>query len=347
MISFENDYSEGAHPEILRRLTETNMEQTAGYGTDPYTASAAEKIRTACGCPEAEVFFLAGGTQTNQVVIDAMLAPYEGVIAATTGHVNCHEAGAIEFTGHKVLTVPHYDGKLHARDVDRLVEAFWQDGSHEHMVFPGMVYISQPTEYGTLYRKEELEALAAVCRKHKLPLFVDGARLGYGLMSRENDVTLPELAELCDVFYIGGTKVGALLGEAVVFTKRNAPAYFMTRVKQHGAMLAKGRVIGIQFDTLFTGDLYFKAAAHAIAAADYLKEGLRKLDITFFIDSPTNQQFVVLDNKVLAELEKSVRFSRWEPVDRESSVVRFATSWATPRENVDFLLNRLKELLGK
>ena len=272
MISFASDYVAGAHPEIIKRLAETNMENLSGYGTDPYCAQAAEKIRQYCHCPEAEVYFLVGGTQTNQIVISTMLQPYEGVIAADSGHVNVHEAGAIEYTGHKVLSLAGKDGKIATADLENYVARFYADDSYEHMVFPGMVYISFPTEYGTLYSKKELQEIYEVCKKRNLPLFVDGARLGYGLASSENDVTLEELAQLCDVFYIGGTKVGALCGEAVVFTNRRAPKYFVTQIKQHGALLAKGRLLGIQFDTLFTNDLYFKISEHAIHMAEKLKQ---------------------------------------------------------------------------
>ena len=258
MLYFLNDYSEGAHEKVLQHLIDTNMEQLPGYGTDHYCEEAKEKIKKACGCEDAEVFLLTGGTQTNQIVIDTMLQPYEGVVASSCGHVNTHEAGAIESTGHKVLTVPHKNGKLDADDLREYVQTFYADASHDHMVFPGMVYISHPSEYGTLYTKNELERLSAVCREFDMPLFLDGARLGYGLMSPKCDITLPELSQLCDVFYIGGTKVGALFGEAAVFTKHNMPRYFSTIAKQHGALLAKGRLLGLQFDTLFTDDLYFR-----------------------------------------------------------------------------------------
>ena len=263
MLFFVNDYCEGAHPAILQKLLETNMEKLSGYGTDKYCDSAKEKIRKACGCPDADVFFLVGGTQTNATIIGSVLNRYEGVLAAQTGHVSCHEAGAIEYTGHKVLTLPAENGKIKAESITDYVETFYGDESHDHMVFPGMVYISFPTEYGTLYSKKELQEIYEVCKKRDLPLFVDGARLGYGLASSENDVTLEELAQLCDVFYIGGTKVGALCGEAVVFTNRRAPKYFVTQFKQHGALLAKGRLLGIQFDTLFTNDRYFKISEHS------------------------------------------------------------------------------------
>ena len=341
MLSFENDYSEGAHPKILQRFMETNMEQVPGYGNDPYCESAKAKIREACNCPEAEIFFLVGGTQTNAVVIDSMLQAYEGVVSAQTGHVNAHEAGAIEYTGHKVLSIPQYEGKMKASDLEAYLKTFWQDESHEHMVFPGMVYISHPTEYGTLYSKQELTDLSAVCRRYEIPLYLDGARLGYGLMSKSTDVTLPDIAELCDVFYIGGTKVGALCGEAVVFTKHNMPKYFVTHVKQHGALLAKGRLAGVQFDTLFTDNLYFEISRHAIEMAELLKQGLAEKGYTFHLDSPTNQQFIVLDDEQYNELQKQVRCCFWEKPDDTHTVVRFATSWATPKENIDKLMELL------
>lgn len=337
MLSFESDYTEGAHEAILRRLLETNLEQTPGYGADPYCASAKEKIRAACACPQADVWFLAGGTQTNQVVIDAMLQPYEGVVAAQTGHVAAHEAGAIEYTGHKVLTVPGHAGKMEAAELEALLRTFYADANHEHMVFPGMVYLSWPTEYGTLYSKAELSAIAAVCRSYRLPLFLDGARLGYGLAAHGADITLPDLAALCDVFYIGGTKVGALCGEAVVFTKNNTPAHFLTRVKQHGALLAKGRLLGIQFDTLFTDGLYFAISRSAIAQADRLRAVLREKHYTLYMENPTNQIFVVLENSRMAQLAEAVRFGFWEKADDTHTVVRFATSWATTPQAIDTL----------
>lgn len=338
MLSFECDYSEGAHEKILARLLETNMEQLPGYGSDIYCEQAKAKIRKACDCPEAEIFFLAGGTQTNQVVIDSMLKPIEGVVAARTGHVSVHEAGAIEHSGHKVLTLPQHQGKIDAGELETLLEEFWEDENYEHMVFPGMVYISHPTEYGTLYSEDELKKISKICRKYQIPLYMDGARLGYGLMSRKTDVTLPMVAEYCDVFYIGGTKAGALCGEAVIFTKKNMPAHFLTMVKQHGALLAKGRVLGIQFDTLFTDDLYFEICRHADEMAEYMKEGLSGKGVSFYLESPTNQQFVILENSVMEELSKKVSFSFWEKADKHHTVVRFATSWATKKENIDRLL---------
>ena len=341
MLSFESDYIEGAHPLILDALTKTNMEAMSGYGADKYTARAKEKIAAACGLPEAKVAFLTGGTQTNQVVIDTMLRPYEGVVSAQTGHISVHEAGAIEFTGRKVLNLPAHNGKMDANELRSYLHDFYADGNHEHMVFPGIVYISHPTEYGTLYTKAELTALSEVCREYDIPLFMDGARLGYGLESRRTDVTLKDIARLCDVFYIGGTKVGALCGEAVVFTKKNMPLHFENLIKKHGALLAKGRLVGVQFDTLFTDDLYFKISRNGIDRAEELKSLFTGLGYKFFIDSPTNQQFVILENAKMEELKKSVKFSFWEKYDETHTVVRFATSWATTKEKID----ELKEIL--
>lgn len=337
MLSFESDYMQGAHPAVLQALIDSNMEPASGYGADRFTAAAKEKIRAACACPEAEVFFLVGGTQTNAVVIETMLGPWQGAVAAETGHIAVHEAGAIEAGGHKVLTLPHHDGKLDAAELRALLDAFYADANREHMVEPGLVYISHPTEYGTLYTKQELTDIAAVCRARNIPLFLDGARLGYGLMSRDTDVTLPDIAALCDVFCIGGTKVGALCGEAVVFPKQNMPPHFLTRAKRRGALLAKGRLLGVQFDALFTDGLYFSIARHAIDMAEKLKTTLREKGYKFYISSPTNQQFMILENKFLPTLEQSVVFSRFEPYDADHTVVRFATSWATTPEDIDAL----------
>lgn len=339
MLYFENDYSEGAHPKILQRLMDTNMEHLSGYGSDRYTTLAKDKIRKLCNCPEAEIYFLVGGTQTNQTVIDSVLRSFEGVIAAETGHVSVHEAGAIEFTGHKVLTLPQHDGKLCARELEAYMETFLGDDSHEHMVFPGMVYISHPTEYGTLYTKDELKELSQVCRHFKLPLYIDGARLITGLACPENELSLPDIADLCDVFYIGGTKAGTLCGEAVVFTKNNTPAHFLTQIKQHGALLAKGRLCGVQFDALFTDELYKETGRNAIETAALLREGLRKKGYTFYNSSPTNQLFLVMENSRLEELKNHVVYSFWEKADDTHTVIRFATSWATSREDVEKLLS--------
>ena len=343
MISFTCDYNVGAVPEILRRLAETNLIQEPGYGEDSFCLSAKARIRQAVGCPDAESFFLTGGTQTNATVISAMLKGYEGVISAETGHIGVHEAGAVEFTGHKVLTLPSHQGKILAEELDAYLRRFYADEACSHMVFPGMVYISFPTEYGTIYTQEELTRIREVCLRNSLPLFIDGARLGYGLMSRSSDLDLHELASLCDVFYIGGTKVGALCGEAVVFPAGNAPAHFFTTVKQHGALLAKGRLLGIQFDTLFTDGLYFKISRHAIDMAERLKAIFQKAGIELFIDSPTNQQFVILSPAQMDNLRKEVLFEVWEPLPDGRFVVRFATSWATTKQQ----LSRLEELLSE
>ena len=337
MLSFENHNNVGAHPKLLQRLAETNLQPQTGYGGDEYCRSAKEKIRAACEAPEAEIFFLVGGTQTNAVVIDALLRSYEGVIAAKTGHVSLHEAGAIEYTGHKVLEIEGRDGKLAAGDVAQLIKTFYADESHDHMVFPGMVYISYPTELGTLYSKEELTALYAVCRENKIPLYIDGARLGYGLMSKASDLTLPELAQLCDVFYIGGTKVGALCGEAVVFPQGGMPRNFLTTVKQHGALLAKGRVLGLQFDALFTDGLYFEISRNAMDRAEELKALFQEKNCRIWRDSPTNQQYLIVENSKLPALSEKVAYSFWEAYDETHTVIRFVTSWATTPEQVQAL----------
>ncbi|MCH5272927.1 MAG: low specificity L-threonine aldolase [Lachnospiraceae bacterium] len=341
MLVFENDYSEGAHPKVLQRLIETNMEQMSGYGCDPYCEAAKEKIQKACECPHAEVQFLVGGTQTNQTVIASLLRSYEGVIAADTGHVNQHEAGAVEYTGHKVLALPQEAGKLSSETVRAYLRRFFADENQEHMVFPGMVYISHPTEYGTLYTKSELAALSAVCEEYKLPLYLDGARLGYGLMSPGTDVTLADIAKYCDVFYIGGTKVGALCGEAVVFSKGRMPKHFLTTVKQHGALLAKGRLLGVQFDALFTDCLYMEISKQAIETAELLRKVLKEKGYRMYLETPTNQIFVVLENETLKKLQKDVRLSFWESLDETHTVVRFATSWATTKESVEKLAKLL------
>ena len=340
MLFFENDYGYGAHPNVLEHLMETNMEAVSGYGNDKFTASAAEKIKKACSCPEGQVYFLTGGTQTNMVVIDTLLRPYEGVVASSCGHVNTHEAGAIESTGHKVLTVPHKNGKLDADDLRDYVQTFYADASHDHMVFPGMVYISHPSEYGTVYTKNELERISAVCHEFDMPLFLDGARLGYGLAS-DTDVTLADIARLTDVFYIGGTKCGALCGEAVVFTHGNMPRQFDTMVKRRGAMLAKARLNAVQFDALFTDGLYEEICAPAVRLALRLRDGLAAKGYRFSIDSPTNQQFLIMENDRLPALGEKVKYSFIEKYDAEHTVIRLATSWATTEEQVDELLRLL------
>ena len=334
MLSFENDYNAGAHPRLLEALCTTNLEPQPGYGEDEYCRRAAEKIRAACGASEAAVRFLVGGTQTNQVVIAALLKSYEGVLAATTGHVNGHEAGAIEYSGHKVLTLPQHAGKIDAGELRAWLETYFGDEACEHMVRPGMVYLSHPTEYGTLYTRAELEAIAAVCREYALPLYLDGARLAYGLQSRQAELTLRDLAALCDVIYVGGTKCGALCGEAVVFPRGNAPEHFTSIIKQHGALLAKGRLLGLQFDALFTDGLYDEIGRHAIAQAEKLKALFGDKGIPLFIDSPTNQQFVLLPDETVARLQEKVRFSIWEKADATHTVARFCTSWATSDEQL-------------
>ncbi len=342
MIQFQCDYNEGAHPLILQRLAETNMEQTIGYGEDHYCAQARELIKQACEREDIDVHFLVGGTQTNTTVIAHTLRPYQGVISAVSGHINVHETGAIEATGHKVLAVPSADGKLTAAQIEEVMQAHRNEDGPEHMVQPGMVYISFPTEVGTIYTRAEMEAISTMCRKYELPLFVDGARLGYGLCSPECDITLPQLAQLADVFYIGGTKVGALFGEAVVITNESMKRDFRYSIKRHGGMLAKGRLLGIQFATLFTDGLYMQIAQHAIDEAMRIKAALQAKGIRFLIDSPTNQQFPIFSNAQLDELGKNFLFSVWQKVDDTHTAVRICTSWGTKRENVEKLIEKLK-----
>lgn len=344
MQHFGSDYMECAHPAILRRLMETNMEKTPGYGTDIYCERARKRILEACGCPIGEVYFLVGGTQTNSTVIGSVLSSYEGVVAVETGHISVHEAGAVEATGHKVLTVPGTEGKLEPETLKAYMETYYGDENHEHMVWPGMVYISHPTEYGTLYTKEELEQLHEICRAYHMPLYLDGARLGYGLAVDGTDVTLEVIAKNCDIFYIGGTKVGALFGEAVVLPEPGRIPHFFTSIKQRGALLAKGRILGIQFDTLFTDNLYFEISRHAIDMAMKLKRGLLGAGYSFYLDTPTNQQFVILDDRQLAALDGRVSYSFWEKRPDGRTVVRFATSWATQEGDVDALLKILEQV---
>ncbi len=339
-ISFASDYLEGAHPRILERLAETNMVQTAGYGTDEFSEDARNRIREAIGVPDAEIHFLIGGTQTNATVIDAMLKPYEGVIAADTGHISLHEAGAIEFGGHKVLQIPGTNGKLAAADVQALLAGYQADENRDHMVKPGLLYISQPTEYGTLYSLAELTELSEIAHKGGIPLFVDGARLAYALAADENDVTLKDLARLTDVFYIGGTKCGALLGEAVVFPKKGTVPHFFTIVKQHGALLAKGRATALQFSTLFTDGLYEELGRNGIDAANRIRAALREKGYTLALDAPTNQIFLLLTDKEIERLEQHVILGFWEK-QGDKTIMRIATSWATTKEHVDYLLSIL------
>ncbi len=344
MIYFNSDYLEGAHPAIMEKLMETNMAQTVGYGEDEYCATAREKIKQACQAPDADVHFLVGGTLTNTTVIASILRPYQGVITAKSGHINCHETGAIESSGHKVLALPSDDGKITAQQVEEYFLWHRDNPDYEHIVMPGMVYISYPTEGGTLYSKQELQDIFSVCQKYEMPLFIDGARLGYGLMSDESDLTLPELARLCDVFYIGGNKQGALFGEAVVIMNPNLKKHFRFFMKQRGGMLAKGRLLGIQFDTLFTDDLYFKISRHAIEMAHQIREIFVSAGYPLFFDSPTNQQYPIMPDDELAILSKNFGSEYWERVDATHSAIRFCASWATKQENVDALREAVSNL---
>ena len=337
MLSFESDYILGAHEAVLEALIKTNGEVMSGYGNDTHTKRAKELIKCACASSESEVFFLTGGTQANKVVISTMLKPFEAVVSATTGHIALHEVGAIEFTGHKVIELPQHEGKLRAADVRTYLEGFWADENNAMMVVPKMIYISHPTEYGTLYSLDELTSLRALCDEYGMTLFLDGARLGYGLMSRHTDVTLPDVARLCDVFYIGGTKVGALCGEAVVFAKGKTPERFLSQTKQHGAMLAKGRLTGVQFEALFENGLYFEISKNAIDRAEELKELFLSRGYELFLDSPTNQQFVILDDEQMAKIGEKCRYGFWERLPDGRTVVRFATSFATTKSEIEEL----------
>ena len=347
MIYFHNDYSEGCHEKVLEKLIQTNLEQTPGYGTDSYCASAAQKIKAACGREDVDVHFLVGGTQANLTVIDAALRPHQGALCAVSGHINVHETGAVEATGHKVLPMPSDDGKITAKQVEDAVLAQRNDGAFEHIVQPKLVYISNPTELGTLYSLQELEDLAAVCRENKLYLFLDGARMGYGLAATGYDVTLEDIARLCDVFYIGGTKVGALFGEAVVISNLALKEDFRYLIKQHGGMLAKGRLLGIQFDALFTDNLYFDISVHAIAMADRIRSCFDELGVPYLVPGITNQIFPILSDELLEELSKNFMFTEMERVDESHRCVRFCTSWASRTENVEALCAELKRLAGK
>ncbi len=338
MILFNSDYTEGAHPRLMERLMETNLEQTVGYGEDAYCEEAREAIRRVCEAPNADVHFLVGGTQTNFTVISLALRSYQGVICADTGHINVHETGAVEATGHKVLALPGTDGKITAEQVKEAYALHWSDESREHIVQPKMVYISHPTELGTLYTKTELQALHDVCKECGLYLFLDGARLGYGLMAPGTDVTLPDIAALCDVFYIGGTKVGALFGEAVVICNPELKNDFRYGIKQHGGMLAKGRLLGVQFLELFKDGLYFEIAKHAIDMAMLLKNELTKKGYHFYMDSVTNQQFIIIDDKKLEEIREKYGVTYQMRCDDTHSVIRLCTSWATREEDVKALL---------
>lgn len=344
--SFESDYNNGCLPEILRRLSETNDEKASGYGFDPYTERAKDRIRKACDMTEAEVHFLVGGTQTNATAIDSLLQGCEGVLSVDTGHINVHESGAVEAFGHKVLVLPGIaGGKMAASQIDDYMRKFLADETYPHMVQPGMVYITLPTELGALYSRKELADIYTVCQQYGLRLYVDGARLGYGLMAEGNDIDLPFLAHHCDAFYIGGTKVGALLGEALIYTNTRAPKYIFTIIKRHGALLAKGRVLGLQFDTLFTDDLYFRVSRHAIDMAQTLRKVFAMHGLSLGIDSPTNQQFVILSKEQKQRLAEEIAFEIWEPLPNDHLLCRFVTCWATTEADIVALDEALAHIL--
>lgn len=345
-VSFESDYNNGCLPEILRRLSETNDEKSSGYGFDPYTERAKDRIRKACDMTEAEVHFLVGGTQTNATAIDSLLQGCEGVLSVDTGHINVHESGAVEAFGHKVLVLPGIaGGKMAVSQIDDYMRKFLADETYPHMVQPGMVYITLPTELGALYSRKELADIYTVCQQYGLRLYVDGARLGYGLMAEGNDIDLPFLAHHCDAFYIGGTKVGALLGEALVYTNTRAPKYIFTIIKRHGALLAKGRVLGLQFDTLFTDGLYFRVSRHAIDMAQALRKVFAKHGLSLGIDSPTNQQFVILSKEQKQRLAEEIAFEIWEPLSDDRLLCRFVTCWATTEADIVALDEALAHIL--
>jgi len=353
MISFECDYNNGACQEVIDNLVRYNSAKPTPYGFDEFSERAKARIREACGLPDAQIFFLTGGTQANATTIDSMLYQYEGVICVASGHINVHEAGAVEFTEHKIITLPPSnsplvegrteggDGKMEAKILDKYLDDYMHDGNKDHAVHPGLVYITFPTELGTLYTAKELDDLYQVCQQYEIPLYIDGARLGYGLVAEGNDITLPYLARHCDVFYIGGTKIGALCGEAVVFTNRKAHKHFFSIQKQHGAVIAKGALIGLQFDALFTNDLYFRLSEHAIRMAMRMKEIFRKKGYQFLVDSPTNQQFVIIDNAQVDKLGAKMLFTHFGQADKHHTICRFVTSWATTEEEI----NELESLL--
>ena len=345
MIRFNCDYSEGAHPLILEKLAQTNLEQLPGYGQDPYCLQAAELIKQLCQAPNAAVHFLSGGTQTNLTVIAAMLRPYQCVISADSGHINVHETGAIEITGHRILTAPNQNGKITAQQVANLCETHWQDDNPEFAPQPKLVYISFPTEFGTLYTQQELRDLRRVCDENNLFLFMDGARLGYGLTAPGNDVTWADIATCCDAFYIGGTKLGALLGEAVVIVNPKIQKDFRYFMKQRGAILAKGRILGTQFLTLFQDGLYLKLAAHANRMAALIRQACKKASIPFLYDSPTNQQFPILEKGLLKKLEQTYAFAHIKPIDHRQTAIRICTSWATREEDVRQFIADLHSLM--
>ena len=343
MISFESDYNNGAHPKVLQHIIDTNNTNSKSYGYDDWSENAKKKIKQACNCPEADIYFLPGGTQTNATVIDAILASYEGVIAAETAHINVHESGAIEAYGHKILTLPSHDGKILAEELESFLKVFHADPTCEHMVYPGMVYITFPSELGTLYTKKEIGDIYTICQNYNIPLYIDGARLGYGLMANGCDITLEWLCKHCDVFYIGGTKVGALCGEAVVFTHKNTPRHFFTIIKRHGALLAKSRLAGVQFEALFTDNLYLNISKHAIEMAMLLRDIF--INAGFIVsDSPTNQQFVVLKNTQVEKLQVLIAFETGEKIDQENTLCRFVTSWATTHEDLHALSNAINTI---
>ena len=344
MIRFNCDYAEGAHPKILERMTETNFEQMPGYGEDPCCEKAADYIRRDCCLPDADVHFIVGGTQVNMIVLTAALRPHQGAISADTGHISIHESGAIEATGHKVLPLPNTNGKITAAQIRACRQAHYYDETHEHMVQPALVYLSQPTECGSLYTRAEMEAIHEVCRETGLLLYVDGARMGYGLAAEDNDLDLPTLAHLCDAFYIGGTKVGALFGEALIINHPALKKDFRYILKQRGGRLAKGWLLGRQFEVLFEDGLYYDIARHADQMAYRIRDGFREKGYPFLFQSSTNQQFPILPNEDLAKLSEKYAYSVWEKVDDAHTAVRFCTSWATREEDVDALLRDLKEL---
>ena len=344
MIYFNNDYSEGCHPVILEKLAQTNMEQTPGYGMDHHCVEAANKIRQLCENNDLDIHFLVGGTQANLTVIDAALRPHQAVLGAVSAHINVHETGAVEATGHKVLSVASEDGKLTAQQVEAVAAAHYQSSDMEHTVQPKMVYISNPTELGTIYSLSELKAISEVCRKYHMYLFLDGARLGYGLTAKGNDITMADLADLCDAFYIGGTKVGALFGEAVVISNPVIAKDFRYLIKQHGGMLAKGRLLGVQFSALLENDLYFNIAAKANRLADQIRDVLSQLKIPLLVPGVTNQIFPVLADSLLEKLSENFSFAEQERVDNDHRAIRFCTSWATTQENVDALCRELRRL---
>lgn len=344
MFRFDSDYLEGCLPEILEAIQKTNLIQTVGYGKDEYCAEARELIKKTCDAPEADVHFLVGGTQTNATVIASILRPHQGVLCATSGHINVHETGAVEHTGHKVLGLPSGDGKITASQIEKALEAHDSDCSPEHTIQPGMVYISFPSEKGTIYSRSELSDIADVCRRWGIPLFVDGARLGYGLSSPKCDITIRDMAKFADIFYIGGTKQGALFGEAVVFRNKDLSKDFRYNIKQNGGLLAKGRLLGIQFATLFRDGLYFRAAEGAITKALRIRDAFTEKGYGFIVDSWTNQQFPILPDGTVAELHTRFGFEDWEKTDETHTAVRFCTSWATTDEAVESLVSYVRKL---